>query len=124
MSWSLSPFDPTEDWDLWDGKETVSYERYKPATKTTPEGYYSILGGMKALVRSLREQVGVILENGENVTVNTRIHMPSAAFNFVPHRNDRITRNPGGAEKYFYVYNIDTATLGTRFMFDCYKGAK
>lgn len=118
-NWSLSSFDPSEDWDLFDGVESVTYQRFQPATDDYSAGIM-----VSALFREITESGAPIVE-GEATMREVRVHIPAADLAqsnvlFLPHKRDKISRGDG---RYYYVQEDSQSTLGTRFRLTCTKGA-
>lgn len=114
MSWDLSTLDPGDDFDLFDGKESVSFEHYRSGP---PESYENAIDDVTVLFRSIKTQV-FPLANGESVSVNTRIHVKTSSLITKPSRRSRFTREDG---RVYVVWAADMDTLGTRYMCDCYE---
>lgn len=116
MSFSLSPFDPTEDFSLFDGAETVSYQSYDPASNS-----YGSAFDIVCLFRQ-RDDVVSPINQGENAPSSVPVHFPSCQFfrSYPPKRLDKFRRfadtlNEDDETEWIIQNVVQTQTLGTRY---------
>lgn len=123
MSWSLTPLDPSEDWDLWDGVETVHYYRF--ISNVDDGDYYDDYVEMLALFREV-QATNVPIGEGETTTAQVLITLPfgNAFGGVAPRRFDKIERQaPVGpdTQPVYIVQYHSLSTLGTRVKCWCTK---
>lgn len=120
MSWSLTPFTPAEDWDLWDGVETVTYYHYDE----TDDSYSDPGDEVQALCRELGYTT-TTLANGETTSVDLVFHIPNGDLAYAPRRFDKIIRieqdsaGLGNVNRVYIVQTVRRSTLGTRYRLEC-----
>lgn len=119
MAFGLSTLDPTEDWDLFDGRDVRDplYQHYDIVAQTYGTGYT-----VPALWRSGSE-LGRSIGDGETVISETTIHIPAAMLQQAPHRRDKITRLDAQGEplEYWIVWDVNDQTFATRYRLTCSK---
>lgn len=120
MSWSVADFNPTEDWSLWDGVETVTYYHYDE----TDDSYSEPGDSVQALCRFLGYTT-VTLANGETTSVDLVFHVPQSSLSASPRRFDKIIRtetdgkNSQTYDRVYIVQTVERSTLGTRYKLQC-----
>lgn len=122
MSWSLAELDPTEDFEIFDGKETIYYAQFDAETDS-----YGTEVKMCALAReSVREMV--VLQSGETTNVDLVFHIRKDALDFLPRRLDRIRISADydrdgidETTEYYTVQGVRWQTFGTRCRLSCTK---
>jgi len=118
MSFNLNSLDPTEDWDLFDGRDTRDplYQHYSSNS-------YGTAYPVPALFRSGAER-SQSSGDSETVISEVRIHIPAASLQAEPHRRDKITRLDEGGDpiSYWIVQEVDNQAFTTRYMLTCTEG--
>lgn len=122
MSWSLTPLDPSEDWELWDGVESVNYYRF--ASDADEGDYYQEPDEIFALFREI-QSTNVPVGEGETTVAQVLVTIPASAIgNRMPRRFDKIKRLPtvqADPQPEYIVQYASASTLGTRYKCWCTK---
>ena len=120
MAWDVTRFNPANDWQIFDGTETITYYPYSPNSTEDDELYLDEFDTPCLYREVSQDQIGLTSgeTTGEIVGIVT---VPSSFFGDPPHKRDKLIRTNGSDTIAYIVQSVHHSTLGTRYKLEVTK---